>query len=183
MEIFTRTEQIKQPGIFTQLEHPVALTPPLIADQEVLVGLYCELTGPACIHIDVHEFTDLRKYLYDPQWFGLLSHGMKRIWEQLEIGSLDTHTHLIADTEIMSHLLDSGRAEHEYSLSYLARRYLDINYPNRYVDIYDKEYPESVQQVLAGDAYLIWELASVLLDRMDADQRWLYFYGELKIAL
>jgi DNA polymerase I len=30
MEIYTSTEQIKQSGIFTQLEHPVALTPPLI---------------------------------------------------------------------------------------------------------------------------------------------------------
>ncbi len=183
MEVYTGTEQIKRLSIFNQLEHPVALTPPLIADQEVLVGLHCELTGSACVHVDVHEFSDLKKFLYDPQWFRLLSHGIKRIWEELEIGSLDTHTHLIADTEIMAFLLDSGRPEHHYSLSYLARRYPGINYPNRSGEIYETDYPESVYQILAEDAYLTWELASVLLDQMDADQHWLYFYGELKIAL
>jgi DNA polymerase I len=183
MEIYTSTDQIKQSGIFTQLEHPVALTPPLIVEDKVLVGMYSELTGSACINIDVHEFVDLKRFLYDPQWFRLLSHGIKRIWEQREIGTLDTHTHLIADTEIMAYLLDSGRAEPEYSLSYLARRYLAINYPNRSADICDTAYPESVYEILSEDAYLIWELGSVLLDQMDADLRWFYFYGELKIAL
>lgn len=183
MEIYTSTEQIKQSGIFTQLEHPVALTAPLIADDQVLIGLYCDVIGSACIHMDIHEFTDLKQLLYDPEWFRLLSHGIKQIWEELEIGALDTHTHLIADTEIMAYLLDSGRAEPEYSLSYLARRYLDINYPNRSADICDTAYPESLRQILSDDAYLIWDLAAVLLDRMDADLRWFYFYGELKVAL
>jgi len=183
MEIYTGTEQIKHLSIFTLLEHPVALTPPLILEDKVLMGLYCELTGPACIHVDVHEFVDLKRFLYDPRRFRLLSHGVKRIWEQLEIGTLDTHTHLIADTEIMAYLLDSGRADHDYSLSYLARRYLDINYPNRSGDICDKGYPEAWYEILVDDAYMIWDLASVLLDQMDADLRWFYFYGELKIAL
>ena len=183
MKIYTSTEQIKQSGLFTQLEHPIALTPPLIADQELRVGLYSELTGPACLHVEVHEFEDLKRVLYDPQWFRLLSHGIKRIWEELEIGTLDTHTHLIADTEIIAYLLDSGGDEHEYSLGYLARRYLDINYPNRSVGLCEQDYPESMYEILAEDAYLVWELGSVLLDQMDADQRWLYFYGELKIAL
>lgn len=183
MEIYTSTEQIKHLSIFAQGEHPVALTPPLIVEDKVLIGLYCELTGPACIHVDVHEFVDLKRFLYDPQWFRLLSHGIKRIWEALEIGSLNTHTHLIADTEIIAYLIDSGRAEPEYSLSYLAHRYLAINYPNRSIDLYDKDFPESLYVILTEDAYLIWNLSSVLLDQMDADLRWFYFYGELKIAL
>jgi len=127
MEIYTGTEQIKHLSLFTQLELPVALTPPLIAEDKVLVGLYSEITGPACIHVGVHAFIDLKHFLYDPQWFRLLSHGIKRTWEQLEIGTLDTHTHMIADTEIEAYLLDSGGDEYEYSLSYLARRHLDIN--------------------------------------------------------
>ena len=83
----------------------------------------------------------------------------------------------------MAYLLDSGGDEHEYSLSYLARRCLGINYPNRSVKLYERCFPDSVYEILAEDAHLIWELASKLLDQMDADQRWLYFYGELKIAL
>ena len=77
-------------SIFTQLDHPVALTPPLILDDQVLIGLYCDLTGSACIHIDIDEFIDLKHFLYDPQWFRLLVHGIKRIWENHEIGTLDT---------------------------------------------------------------------------------------------
>jgi DNA polymerase I-like protein with 3'-5' exonuclease and polymerase domains len=183
MEIYTSTEQIKHLSIFTQGKHPVALTPPLILEDKVLIGLYSEITGPAFIYVDIDEFTDLKRFLYDSQWFRLLSHGMKRTWEQLEIGTLDTHIHLIADTEIMAYLLDSGRAEPEYSFSYLARRYLDVNYPNRSTVLCDNDYPESLYEILTEDAYLIWELAAVLLDQMDADLRWFYFYGELKIAL
>ncbi len=183
MEIYTSTEQIKNLSIWTQGEHPVALTPPLIAGDKVLIGLYCEVTGSACINVEAQEFLDLKRLLYDPQWFRLMSHGIKRTWEQQGIGSLDTHSHLIADTEIMAYLLDSGRAEQEYSLSYSAHRYLGVNYPNRSVEIRDTGYPEALYQILAEDAYLIWDLAVVLLDQMDADQRWFYFYGELKIAL
>jgi DNA polymerase-1 len=40
-----------------------------------------------------------------------------------------------------------------------------------------------LHEILADDAYLIWDLASVLLDQMDADLKWFYFYGELKIVL
>ncbi len=159
MEIYTDTEQIKSLGMFIQGEHPVALTPPLIAQDKVLIGLYCELTGPACIHLDVNEFRDLKSFLFDPQWFRLMSHGIKKIWEQHDVGNLNTHTHLIADTEIMAYLVDSGRDEHEYSLSYSARRYLDIDYPNRSRDIYDKGYPDALYGILADDAYLISGLA------------------------
>jgi hypothetical protein len=65
----------------------------------------------------------------------------------------------------------------------LARRCLDINYPNRSDEICDHGYPEALYQILSEDAYLIWELASELLTEMDADLRWSYFHGELKIAL
>lgn len=99
----------------------------MIADDQVIIGLYCELTGSACTHVDIHEFVDLNTFLYDPQWFRLLTHGIKRIWKELEIGTLDTHTHLIADTEMMAYFLDSGRDEHEYTLSYLAHRHLEVN--------------------------------------------------------
>ncbi len=116
MEIYTSIDQIKQLNIFIQLDHPVALTAPLIIDDRVIIGIYCELTGSACIHVDTHTFIEIKHFLYDPQWFRLLVHGIKRIWENHEIGNLDTHTHLIADTEMMAYLLDSGREEHEYSL-------------------------------------------------------------------
>jgi DNA polymerase I-like protein with 3'-5' exonuclease and polymerase domains len=183
MEIYTGIDQIKQLPIFTQLDHPVALTAPLIADDEVIIGLYCELTGSACIHIDTYKFIDLKRFLYDPIGHRVLVHGIKRIWENHQIGSLFTSTNLVSDTEMIAYLLDSGREEHEYSLSYLSHKYLDINYPSRSAEICDKGYPEALYEILSDDACLIWELASVLLDRMDDDLMEVYFFGELKIAL
>ena len=61
------------------------------------------------------------------------------------------YTDLIADTEMMAYLLDSGRDEHEYSLSYLAHRYLDINYPNRSDEICDT----GLSRVLVRDSQLM----------------------------
>ena len=121
MEIYTGIDQIKQLPIFSQLDHPVALTTPLIADDQVIIGLYCEPTGSACIHIDRYKFIDLKRFLYDPKNHRVLVHGVKRIWENYEIGSLYTLTNLVSDTEMIAYLLDSGRDEHEYSLSYLSR--------------------------------------------------------------
>jgi len=42
MEIYTNIDQIKRLNIFTQLDHPVALTAPLIFDDQVIIGMYCE---------------------------------------------------------------------------------------------------------------------------------------------
>ncbi len=45
MEIYTGIDQIKQLNIFTQGNHPVALAAPSIADEQVIIGLRCDLTG------------------------------------------------------------------------------------------------------------------------------------------
>jgi hypothetical protein len=116
--------------------------------------MYCEPIGSACIHIDVHKFIEIKHFLYAPKWHRVLVHGIKRIWENHEIGNLDTYTDVIADTEMMTYLLDSGRDETEYSLGHLAHRYLEFNYPVRADEICDTPYPESMYQIIAYDAYL-----------------------------
>jgi hypothetical protein len=42
MEIYTSIDQIKRLNIFNHLDHPVALTAPLIVDDEVIIGMYCQ---------------------------------------------------------------------------------------------------------------------------------------------
>jgi len=150
MKIYKNINDIKQSSIFGQLDHPVALTAPMIVDDQVIIGMYCAPIGSACIHIDIHKFLTLKHFLYDPKRFRLLVHGIKRIWENHEIGNLDTHTFVIADTEIMAYLLDSGRDETEYSLSHLAHQYLQQPYPHRAVEICDTGYPESMYQILTS---------------------------------
>ena len=63
MEIYTSIDPIKRLNIFYQLDHPVALTAPLILDDQVIIGIHCEIIGSACIHIDIHEFIDLKNLL------------------------------------------------------------------------------------------------------------------------
>lgn len=183
MKIHTNIDDIKDLSLFKQLDQPVALTAPLIVDDQVLIGMYCHLTGSACIHIDINEFVDLKHFLYDPKWFRPLVHGIKRIWENHGVGTLDTYTDAIYDCELMAYLLDSGRDRHEYSLSLLAHHYLDVTYPCRADDLFEKGYPNVVYEILTYDAELIADLAAVLLDNMDADLQFLYFHSELKIAL
>ena len=72
MEIYTSIDSIKRLNIFNQLDHSVALTAPLILNDEVIIGMYCELIGSACIHIDIHTFIEIKHFLYDPKWFKLL---------------------------------------------------------------------------------------------------------------
>jgi hypothetical protein len=123
---------------------------------------YSEISGPACIYLEIHEFTDQKRIFYDPQWFRLLSHSIERNREKLEIGTLNLHTHLKADAETMSYLLDSGHPEHEHSSAWLARWYLDTNNQNHTLERYDKDHHYSLPEILCKDAYLIAELAAVL---------------------
>lgn len=184
MELFTSKLEVKSSSRFIPKpygKHPVALTPPLIIGDEVLVGVFNELEGLACIRLPVTEFNDIKSFLYDPQWFYLVTHGIKRIWAEHEIGSVSgTHTDLIADTELLAYLLDSGRNDEEdYSLSELASRYRKCRYQNQARELDE----EVVCEVLCDDAILIYDIGAMLLERMDDDLRWLYFLGELKVAL
>lgn len=183
MQVYTCTDEIIEYPMFYQLDRPVAVTAPLIIADRVLVGLYCELSGTAVVDVPVQEFQELKSHLYEPKWFRLLVHGIKRIWERLDLGSYDTAYQHIADTELMAYLLDSGRPHQEYSLAHLGARYLDDTYPFWSDDIHDKDYPEGLYSILIHDACWIAELASVLLDRMDDEQRWLYFYGEIPLVI
>ena len=56
---------------------------------------------------------------------------------------------------MMAYLLDSGRDEAEYSLSYLAHQYLKQLYPHRAMEICDTGFAEAMYEILAEVAYLI----------------------------
>jgi DNA polymerase-1 len=183
MKIHGNPENVIKLDMFNQLDDPVAITAPLIWEDRVLIGVYCQTTGSSCIEVSVPEFQDLKSFLYDPKWFRLVVHGIKRIWEDYHVGSLDTNTGAVADTELMAWMWDSGRPEHEYSLTHLAHKYLDTNYPHQAPRMFEMGSPDALYKILTDDAYLIAHLGSVLLNQIDDDLKWLYFYGELPVAL
>jgi len=186
MKVFTNVQEIQSTPDFYQGDTPVALTAPLIVHGRALVGLYGAATvGHACIDVSLTEFEALKAFLYEPQTFRLAAHGIQRIWRNLNLGSLETNTHLILDTELMAHLLNSGGDETDYALSHLVHEYLQEDYPVWTQEIADRPYPQVMHEILAWDAYLIYQTAYVLNEQIhaaDPDLAFVYTYGELPLV-
>ena len=128
-------------------EQLVALTAPLILDHTVIVGFYNTSGDQGCIEVPEVEFNQLGRLLFQPTRTRIAVHGLKRIWEYLDIGTSELDLDLVTDTKLMAYLLnpDAGREEAEgLSLSHLAHEYLNEDYPHMAVEVRDKGYPCSL---------------------------------------
>jgi len=185
MKILTSVPEIQSNPEFYQGDTPVACTAPFIAPDRILIGLHGTGLGHACIDLSLNEFEELKSFLYEPQGFRLAVHGIKRIWRELNLGSLETNTDLILDTELMAYLLNSGAPEEDYTLSHLVHEYLDEDSPLWLQEIAGQAYPKVMHEILAWDAYLIYQVAYVLNDRIhagDPDLAFMYTYGEVPLV-
>jgi DNA polymerase I len=161
---------------------PVAVTAPLLLEDELLVGYYSgENSG--CAVILVADMPRLGRMLYEPKTSAVRVHGLKRIWEMLYIGTRDVSLDLIHDTKLMAYLLDPDADDQELTLSALAAEYLREEYPHRILDMRDKGYPEAFYATLAYDAELIWRLHEQLSQSMSKDLLRLYRDTELPLML
>jgi DNA polymerase I len=185
MKILTSVSEIQSIPDFYQGDTPVACTAPFMSSERVLIGLYGTGLGHACIDLSHPEFEDLKSFLYEPQAFRLAVHGIKRIWRELNLGSLETNTNLILDTVLMAYLLNSGAPAEDYTLSHLVHEYLHENYPLWLQEIADQSYPTVMHEILAWDAYLIYQVAYVLNEQIhaeDPDLAFMYTYGEVSLV-
>ncbi len=183
MKIVKDRKELQEPGLFEQLSEPVAVTSPLEIRSRVMVGLYSDDSGSIVADLSRNDFEAVKRQLYEPQRNRAVLHGAKRTWESVGLGGQGTRTDLIADTELTAWILDSGRPESDYSLSRLAERYLGYQYPWWTRWMLDHDSPESVQLCLSNDAHVIHGLGRELLSRLDQDQRFLLFYGELPVVI
>jgi DNA polymerase I-like protein with 3'-5' exonuclease and polymerase domains len=161
---------------------PVAVTAPLLLEDELLVGYYSSETS-GCAVIRAAEAYKVSRMLYQPKTSAVKVHGLKRIWEVLHIGTRDVDLDLIHDTKLMAYLLDPDAGDPGLTLSALAERYLKEEYPHRILDIRDKGYPEAFYATLAYDAELIWRLEEQLSESMSKDLWALYRELELPLML
>jgi DNA polymerase I len=185
MKILTHISEIRSNPDFYQGDIPVACTAPFMTTDRVFIGLYGPETGRASIDVSQQDFENLKNFLYEPHTFRLAVHRIKRIWSNLNLGSLETHTDLILDTELMSFLLNSGAPREDYTLSHLVHEYLQENYPLWGQGIADRQYPQVMHEILAWDAYLIYQVAYVLNDLIhttDPDLAFMYTYGEVPLV-
>jgi DNA polymerase-1 len=184
MKVFSDVHELQSNPDFYQGDTPVALTAPFKAHGRVLIGLYGSTLGHACIDLAPSELETLKAFLYEPQTFRIAVHDIQSIWRTLNLGSLDTNTHLVLDTELMAHLLNSGGDKEDYALSHLVHEYLQKDYPLWMQEIADRPYPKVIHEILAVDAYLIYQTAYVLNEQIhaaDSDLPFMYTYGEVPL--
>jgi DNA polymerase I len=185
MKVFSDVHELQSNSDFYQGDTPVTLTAPFVAHSRVLVGLYGSTLGYCCIDVSLPEFETLKAFLYEPQTFRLAVHGIQRIWRALNLGGPEANTHLVIDTELMAHLLNSGGDKEDYALSHLVHEYLQEDYPLWMQEIADRPYPEVMHGMLAIDAYLIYQTAYVLNEQIhaaDPDLAFMYAYGEVPLV-
>jgi DNA polymerase I len=176
---------------FIQSGKTVALTAPLVLDQQVFIGVADTPENPSCLKFPLEEF---QKDLYCCTSASIAVHGLNRIWEYLdELNLLPDNPPVIPhlhDTKLMAYLLDPDSARSEKSetsskepegltLAYLAGRYLGENYPYKVADIYESGSPDLLADMLALDARVIFNLAQVLARRMPPHLMRLYRELEL----
>jgi DNA polymerase I-like protein with 3'-5' exonuclease and polymerase domains len=161
---------------------PFALTAPLLMEDQCFVG-YCSAQRCGCAVIPASDMPRLGRILYKPKTSAVRVHGLKRIWEALDIGSRDVNLDLIHDTKLMASLLDPDAGDEGLTLSALAAQYLGEEYPHRILDIRDKGYPQAFYATLAYDAALIWNLEEQLSSIMPDELRKLYRELELPLMV
>ncbi len=185
MRIINSLQNIKGLSDFYQLELPVAITAPLVISGRVLIGVYGPDLGHACIDVCTQEFEELKAFLYTPKWFRLAVHGIKRIWKALGLGNLDASADLVLDTELMASLLNSGAPDEDYCVSHLVHEYLNEDYLLWLREIADRLGDRVRHEILAWDAYLVYQLAYVLHQQIrsaDPDLAFMYTYGEVPLV-
>jgi DNA polymerase I len=177
----------------------LALTAPLVIDQNVLLGYAASPEEAYCVDIPLNEFTALCPSLYLQVNAPRIFHGLKRIWEFLDDRDLRTDTdtikdldiNKIEDTKLLAYLLDPDsarevefgehRVQEELTLAHLSALYLGDEYPYRNTDIYESRCNEAFAEILVHDARLIYRLAAELPGRMSKD---LYrLYRDLELPL
>jgi DNA polymerase I-like protein with 3'-5' exonuclease and polymerase domains len=181
----------------------LALTAPLLIDQNVLIGYALSREEDYCAIIPIDEFISIRNSIYFQVNTPRIFHGLKRIWEFLDDRGLHTDTeidkyidiHNIIDTKLIAYLLDPDSArsqtdnsddtlrEEGLTLAHLSSRYLEDDYPHRHKDIYEYRSIEAFADTLAQDALVIYRLAAELPGRMSKELYRLYQGLELPLMV
>ncbi len=98
---------------------------------------------------------------------------------------METNTDLILDTELMSYLLNSGASKEEYTLRHLVHEFLQEDYPLWLQEIADQAYDKVMYEILAWEAYHIYQVAYILSNQIrttDPDLAFMYTYGEVPLV-
>jgi DNA polymerase I-like protein with 3'-5' exonuclease and polymerase domains len=177
---YTHTSTIKSLLNLLDAGVPLAVTAPLLLEDKFIIGYYSPTADSfGCAVIPAAD----ARTIYEPNTAVIKVHGLKRTWEVLKIGTRDVNLDLVHDTKLMAYLLDPDSGDRGLTLSALAGRYLNEDYPHRILDIRYSGYPAAFYASLAYDAELIWRLHEQLSQSMTADLWRLYRDTELPLMV
>ncbi len=161
----------------------LAVTAPFVDSSHALFGFYSLSVGGFALQLPLEELNPACQMLYVPRRFPLAVHGLKRVWEFLELSDADAESGLVYDVELMAYLLNPGLDDQRgYSLSYLSSEYLPPLYPQGAPVVADLEYPDALCMLLVQDAFRIHRLSERLESLMPSDLLELYRNVEVPLS-
>jgi DNA polymerase I len=175
------------PELKTFLSHntePIAITAPLILKNIALIGLYTTMGESFCAEIPTSELKLIGELLYEPKDFPIIVHGLKRIWEFLNLDTEELDLKLITDTKLMAYLLDPDAGETDgLTLTHLAYQYLGEEYPHVASEVHERGLLKALRASMMRDARIIWSLGKEIPMHMSKDLIRLYRHLELPLML
>lgn len=161
---------------------PVGITAPLKTRDSVIISIYSDAMGSVVIQVDKSVAQETYKILYEPKHNKIAVHGIKTIWQDLQISDPAFNPDSIVCTKLIAYLLHPEWKEHQYLLSHLMEHYVATRYPYTPSSVYRADYPQIFHELLSHDARLIHSLAEELGRQMDDDLWSLYRQVELPLA-
>ena len=165
-------------------KEPIAVTAPLILQNTALIGLYTSVGDSYCAELPTSELKQIGELLYQPRDYPIVVHGLKRIWEFLDLNTDELDLKLVTDTKLLAYLLDPDAGEtNGLTLTHLAYQYLGEEYPHVASEVQDKGVLQALRESLMRDAQVIWHLGQELPKHMSKDLLRLYHHLELPLML
>ncbi len=161
---------------------PIGITAPLKTRDSVIISIYNDAMGSVVIHVDKSLAQETCRILYEPKHNKIAVHGIKTVWQELQISDPVFKPDSIVCTKLLAYLLHPEWEEHQYLLSYLAEHYLGTRYPYTPSSVYRADYPDVFYEILIHDARLVHSLADEIGRHMDDDLWRLYRQVELPVA-
>ena len=134
------------------------------------------------VHVNLSLADETCRIFYLPNHNQIAVHGIKTIWQDLQINVPAVEADYIVCTKLLAYLLHPEWEEHQHFLGYLAEHCLGTKYPYTPASVYRANYPGVFYEILAHDSELIHSLAQELGRRMDDDLWHMYRHVELFVA-
>ena len=131
----------------------------MILKNIALIGLYTSVGDSYCAELPTSELKQIGELLYQPKDYPIVVHGLKRIWEFLDLNTDELDLKLVTDTKLLAYLLDPDAGETDgLTLTHLAYQYLGEEYPHVASEVQDKGVLKALRESLMRDAQVIWSL-------------------------